>query len=177
MLAMPKKRDLLCSYPLVSKPASPFGHGEAHFSRNSWKRSESVSPVTSTTFGMSVRGAFVRLPGTRAPMISSSGSPSISLFAPALSEGGPRGLADEDRISGVRASLPMALEGVGAASELSARSRRDDMVLRTIMVWGAVRSRQEPLEFCGGSKHAKTRSRCPHEEVSMGPCAITMLTR
>jgi hypothetical protein len=77
---------------------------------------------------MSVRGAFVRLPGTRAPIISSSGSPSTSLFAPALSEGGPRGLADEDRICGVRASLPYALEGVGAASEFSARSSKEDMV-------------------------------------------------
>jgi hypothetical protein len=80
--------------------------------------------------GISVRGAFVRLPGTRAPIISSSGSPSTSLFAPALSEGGPRGLAEEDRICD-RLALPTSLEaeGVGAASELRARSSREDIVV------------------------------------------------
>jgi hypothetical protein len=97
-------------------------------SRNSWNRSDSVSPVTSTTLGTSVRGMLARRPGILAPTTSSSGKPSTSLFAPLLSEGGPRGLADEERIRGVRPGMPASLEGVGAASELRTASSREDMM-------------------------------------------------
>jgi hypothetical protein len=69
-----------------------------------------------------------RLPGIRAPTTSSSGNPSISLFAPALSEGGPRGLAEDERMCCDSLALPASLEGVGAASELRTASSKDDMM-------------------------------------------------
>ena len=100
----------------------------------------------------------MRLPGTRAPIISSSGSPSTSLSAPGVA---PGGLED----CGVLASLPPNwLEGVGAAaSELSARSKREDMVgIRVVAGWLLVTG------VCGDCKHAKTRSRCPNGEVRVG---------
>lgn len=77
---------------------------------------------------MSVLGPLALLPGTLAPTTSSSANPSISLFAPALSEGGPRGRAEEERIRCNRCALPMSLEGVGATSELRTASKSDDML-------------------------------------------------
>lgn len=67
-------------------------------------------------------------PGTRAPTTSSSGKPSTSLFAPALSDGGPRGRAEDDRTFGALRAFPASLEGVGAASECRMASSSDDMV-------------------------------------------------
>jgi hypothetical protein len=69
-----------------------------------------------------------RLPGMRPPTTSSSGKASTSLFAPALSEGGPRGLAEDERICCERLKLPASLDGVGAASELRTASSKDDIV-------------------------------------------------
>ncbi len=133
-----------------------FECGRAHFSRNSWKRRDKVSPVTSTTLGISVRGTLARLPGARAPMTSSSAN-STSLFAPALSEGGPRGLAEEDRICCDRRGLPTSLDGVGAASELRTASRRDDIV--QVSCW-AEEWRTLAGGYGGGCVNdAKTRSK------------------
>ena len=65
-----------------------------------------------------------------------SGKPSASLFAPLLSEGGPRGRAEEERICCERRGLPASLEGVGAASELRTASSRDDMVYTVVLYTG-----------------------------------------
>ena len=125
MLVELTKMDLLYNYGKVSTNWQLVWY-DPHFSKNSWKRCERVSPVTSTTFGISARGALLRLPGTRFPTTSLSGYPSASLFAPALSDGGPRGLADDDRICD-RLGLPTSLDGVGAASEFRTASRREDI--------------------------------------------------
>jgi hypothetical protein len=78
---------------------------------------------------MSVLGALGRLLPPLAPTTSSSGNASTSLFAALLSEGGPRGLADEDRMPDDRGVGPPAvLAGVAAASECRTASRREDIV-------------------------------------------------
>lgn len=85
--------------------------------------------MTSTTLGMSVLGPLVRLAPPLAPTTSSSGKASMSLFAPLLSEGGPRGLAEEDRMPDERGVGPPAvLAGVAAASECKTASKREDMI-------------------------------------------------
>jgi hypothetical protein len=114
---------------------------------------------------MSVLGALVRLPGIRAPTTSSSANPSPSLFAPALSDGGPRGRAEDERICCGRLKLPASLEGVGAASELRTASSRDDMVWvtgRAVCGWGMLAMSKS---WRGDCQHAKRESRCPNREV------------
>lgn len=141
----------------MSAPFQRRRYHNMYLSRNSWKRSDSVSPVTSTTFGTSVLGPFALLLGTLAPTTSSSANPSMSLFAPALSEGGARG-REEERTRCDRFSLPISLEGVGAASELRTASKREDMVggmsLYAIVGW-----RQVGLKIWRGetrrAQHAK----------------------
>ena len=78
---------------------------------------------------MSVLGALGRLAPPLAPTTSSSGNASISLFAPLLSEGGPRGLAEEERMPDDRGvGPPTVLAGVAAASECRTASKSEDMV-------------------------------------------------
>jgi hypothetical protein len=114
---------LLCSYRDISCRCG-LKERATHLSRNSWNRKERVSPVTSTTLGTSKRAPPALLP-TLEPTTSSSGKPSTSLFAPALSEGGARGREEERYWE--RLGAPASLEGVGAASDCSAASSSEDM--------------------------------------------------
>ena len=70
-------------------------HTMAYFSKNVSNTPTSASPNRSTTLGTSPGGPRGRGTVPLTPTTSSSWKPSISLGAPALSEGGPRGLEDE----------------------------------------------------------------------------------
>ena len=149
MLARLMKRGPRYSYSWVRMHSISINPGAwAHLSRNSWNRSASVSPVTSTTLGISVRGPFTLRPGALEPTTSSSGKPSPSLWAAALSEGGARGRTEEERICCERRGLPASLDGVGAASECRTASRRDDMAGGSVGGFAAVRA--EAAEDLGG---------------------------
>lgn len=105
--------------------------GLVYVSRNSSNLCDKVSPVTSTTRGISCRGPAERRTVPRAPTTSSSGKPSISLFAPALSDGGPRGREGE-RFCGRLPAWDAVEAGVAVSrpklSEPMTASTREDML-------------------------------------------------
>jgi hypothetical protein len=104
-------------------------------SRNASNRCARVSPVVSTTLGMSAPGTLLVLATT-----SSSAKPASLCTPGVLTEGGPRGPREDDRgcrldrIDGAcdGASL-RGSRGVGAPSEGKCPSTVDDMIVQMLV--------------------------------------------